>query len=406
MRQVFTLPLIWFIGLFFINGIMLVLADNNNEVINTVSPPNNSNNNNDNNIKIVQHDELRENLTSEYNTTIYHHPYINYVAQSALTNPNNNTVDPNNNNTNTSKTPGDDASLEEQLKDDQLALKRMVMILSLVGGLGALAIITTLIIFAKLRSRKQKLGKEMSRRSEDEHNHYYRDNGYQDYNNNSNNNNNNDGSISTTASPFNEIPFNSNYYPPLPQRRRPNDDENRNPQQPSLPQRRRYDNTNNINNDEEENGNPPPSDPQPSAPPSSSTTSTSTSAAFVPTLSTIPIEQQQRQRQHTFIQAQQSSSLPMPSAPSAKELDYQGENRVSIGRYPSFQHDHENDHYFYQSQQQQPSSSSSQSINHPLIPPDLPPPAYTASAPPLYDRPIIQLDNITPSMVIRNHPYN
>ncbi|KAI8073280.1 hypothetical protein BC940DRAFT_106077 [Gongronella butleri] len=47
-----------------------------------------------------------------------------------------------------------DASLEEQLHDDQVALKRMIIILSLVGGLGLIAIITTIFIFARIKRQK------------------------------------------------------------------------------------------------------------------------------------------------------------------------------------------------------------------------------------------------------------
>ncbi|ORX54919.1 hypothetical protein DM01DRAFT_1335216 [Hesseltinella vesiculosa] len=46
------------------------------------------------------------------------------------------------------------ASLEEQLDDDQAALKRMVIILSLVGGLGLIAIVTTIVIFTRIKRRK------------------------------------------------------------------------------------------------------------------------------------------------------------------------------------------------------------------------------------------------------------
>ncbi|KAI7901140.1 uncharacterized protein BX663DRAFT_515079 [Cokeromyces recurvatus] len=57
-----------------------------------------------------------------------------------------------------------DKKLEENLKNDQQALKRMIIILSLVGGLGFMAVITTIIIFIRMRSRNEKI-----RRKETDH---------------------------------------------------------------------------------------------------------------------------------------------------------------------------------------------------------------------------------------------
>ncbi|KAG0173307.1 hypothetical protein DFQ28_006020 [Apophysomyces sp. BC1034] len=50
----------------------------------------------------------------------------------------------------------EDSSLEAQLREDQAALRRMVTILSLVGGLGVVAIVATIVIFARMRIRKRK----------------------------------------------------------------------------------------------------------------------------------------------------------------------------------------------------------------------------------------------------------
>lgn len=49
-----------------------------------------------------------------------------------------------------------DGTLEEQLKDDQMALQRMVLILALVGGLGAVAVVVTGVMFIRIRRWKQR----------------------------------------------------------------------------------------------------------------------------------------------------------------------------------------------------------------------------------------------------------
>ncbi|KAI9476497.1 MAG: hypothetical protein EXX96DRAFT_577354 [Benjaminiella poitrasii] len=66
--------------------------------------------------------------------------------------------DPNSNNSSKSS----DQKLEESLKNDQQALRRMIMILSLVGGLGFIAIVATIVIFTRMRARNRKQRKEMN----------------------------------------------------------------------------------------------------------------------------------------------------------------------------------------------------------------------------------------------------
>ncbi|KAI8386998.1 hypothetical protein BD560DRAFT_383466 [Blakeslea trispora] len=50
----------------------------------------------------------------------------------------------------------DNSHLEASLASDQQALKRMVMILSLVGGLGVIAIVTTIVLLSRMRKRTKR----------------------------------------------------------------------------------------------------------------------------------------------------------------------------------------------------------------------------------------------------------
>ncbi|KAI8883259.1 hypothetical protein K501DRAFT_285465 [Backusella circina FSU 941] len=63
-----------------------------------------------------------------------------------------------------------DDSLKSKLEEDQKALKRMILILSLVGGLGIIAIAATIIIFTRMRakSRRQKREQQEQQEQEDE----------------------------------------------------------------------------------------------------------------------------------------------------------------------------------------------------------------------------------------------
>lgn len=60
-------------------------------------------------------------------------------------------------------------SLQESLQDDQQALKRMIMILSLVGGLGVIAVVATIVIFTRMRV-KNKRQREMDDHDDDNDN--------------------------------------------------------------------------------------------------------------------------------------------------------------------------------------------------------------------------------------------
>ncbi|OBZ90284.1 hypothetical protein A0J61_01668 [Choanephora cucurbitarum] len=83
--------------------------------------------------------------------TIYSITEIAAPANQQQTSSPNSVGDPNNNNSNNSS-----AGLEQSLESDQQALKRMVTILSLVGGLGVIAIVATVVIFTRMRARSRK----------------------------------------------------------------------------------------------------------------------------------------------------------------------------------------------------------------------------------------------------------
>ncbi|SAM03264.1 hypothetical protein [Absidia glauca] len=85
------------------------------------------------------------------------HQHYDAVAATTTTATTNNEVGPHSQNVSTGTWTNNDAedTLEEQLKDDQMALQRMVLILSLVGGLGALAVVITGVMFIRIRRWKQ-----------------------------------------------------------------------------------------------------------------------------------------------------------------------------------------------------------------------------------------------------------
>ncbi|KAI8331001.1 hypothetical protein BC941DRAFT_439506 [Chlamydoabsidia padenii] len=235
-------------------------------------------------------------------------------------------------------------SLEAQLRDDQAALTRMVTILSLIGGLGGVAIVATIIIFIKIQRRKnQEINKSNGAEDDDKtmttKRHFTSHHGQQgssdtppvnfiinphgsatEYNNNGSDNISHDPFVSTLLT---------------------------------------------TNSDDKEVAT---AIPQPSAPP--------TIYPFVPTLTTdqqqrqvisIPSQQQQRQQQQVI-----------PSAPSAKELDSVRTLRDESGSQQTS----------YQGQQVGPCYYRESPIildnTHPLAP-DLPPPAYTPNPSPMYD---------------------
>jgi hypothetical protein len=66
------------------------------------------------------------------------------------------------------QTISNDESLKSKLEEDQKALKRMILILSLVGGLGVIAISATIIIFTRMRAKSRRLKRQQQEQEEEE----------------------------------------------------------------------------------------------------------------------------------------------------------------------------------------------------------------------------------------------
>ncbi|KAI9011987.1 hypothetical protein CLU79DRAFT_722502 [Phycomyces nitens] len=66
---------------------------------------------------------------------------------------------------------GTNADLAKQLKDDQEALRRMVTILSLVGSFGFIAVVATVVVFARMRLRKKSKAEEEETVAENDDGH-------------------------------------------------------------------------------------------------------------------------------------------------------------------------------------------------------------------------------------------
>jgi flagellar basal body-associated protein FliL len=66
------------------------------------------------------------------------------------------------------QTISNDESLKSKLEEDQKALKRMILILSLVGGLGVIAIAATVIIFTRMRAKSRRLKRQQQEQEEEE----------------------------------------------------------------------------------------------------------------------------------------------------------------------------------------------------------------------------------------------
>ncbi|KAI7877446.1 hypothetical protein K492DRAFT_171724 [Lichtheimia hyalospora FSU 10163] len=248
-----------------------------------------------------------------------------------------NMQDPNSNN--------DDDNVTEQLHQDQAALKRMVTILSVVGGVGAIAVVATLIIFTRMRARKRK-----QRELEEE----------ADLRGGGEGNCSSDNSSRGDDSHIEEHPLD-----------------------PS---------TTTATTTTGDDDGPMPI---PSAPP-----------APAPFLASLHQSTYERRRNMVSIISQ---TTPQPSAPSAKELDAMADQQAAIAATSTNSEDHDiasgsrsmpSSQEEQESSKPQPSSSSCPHCEHhhhhqqhlsPLPPPpthpmepEAPPPAYTPSAPPLY----------------------
>lgn len=204
--------------------------------------------------------------------------------------------------------PNQNGAIEDQLQDDQEALNRMQLILSLVCGIGGVALIGGVVVFTRLRIRKKRMraaleNAETSNPSENEERHSMQ---VLDNSRRSGNNDNNDGNTADQ----------------------------------------------------------PPSSPSlllPSAPP-------------------VPFEIADPPSERRHVVSLQSQLTPAPSAPPAKELDAD-DDAAHDTLYP----------IPHRGTSLPIATSSSCPHCHDAPPvPEVPPPAYTPSAPPLY---ALQLDH-------------
>jgi hypothetical protein len=208
-------------------------------------------------------------------------------------------------------------SLKSKLEEDQAALRRMIMILSLVGGLGVIAVVATVVIFTRMRARNRKQRENEEEGNEDS---TYELSGGMDQHS--------ETSISPDSTQNSNPPSN-------------HDNE---------------DNNNNDDNDDDANNQ----HIEPSAPPALMMTTVEGPSSFNNT---------ENQRHVVSMQSQTAA----PSAPTAKELDAMIDEEASQQPTTSNYHSH-----------------SRGMCGHcsPTMAPELPPPAYTPSAPPHYALPI------------------
>ncbi|KAI9321000.1 hypothetical protein BX666DRAFT_1262296 [Dichotomocladium elegans] len=261
-----------------------------------------------------------------------------------------------NNSNNSASDPSNDNNVTEQLKQDQAALRRMITILSVVGGVGAIAVVVSVLVFTRMRTNKRKRfeAEEEALRVNGSSN-----NG--SCNGNSNHNNNDVASIDTTSTTRGGllVTATAEATPPLART------------------------------------TPSPADmdhsmPIPSAPP-----------APEPFLASLDQSTYERRRN---IISTISQATPAPSAPTAKELDGMielpssqttgssssamattGSSSLISNQHPS--PSEQNKRYpQYEQGQHYPHTPHALSAS-PVEPPEGPPPAYTPSAPPFYALP-------------------
>lgn len=232
----------------------------------------------------------------------------------------------------------DDNQIEHQLAEDQEALHRMITILSIVGGVGAIAVAATILIFTRMRIRKRKL-REME---------LEKATAAANQRNESDDSDDDNAAQETTA------------------RSRSLDDHRcgrRHHHYHSAPRRARTVHSPSPSSAESDNN-----DPVPSAPPA---------PAFLTSLEQ-PVYDPFEHRRRIISMASQTA--PAPSAPTAKELDAgDGEPSCNIRARdkdetsilcPHCERHHHHHH---------PAAAAI-----PMEPPEMPPPAYTPSAPPMY----------------------
>jgi hypothetical protein len=192
-------------------------------------------------------------------------------------------------------------SLQESLQDDQQALKRMIMILSLVGGLGVIAVVATIVIFTRMRARNRK------QREMDDGNEHGLTSDESLIPSDTDQDDNNNNIVIHSASSLTSLSVNSS--------------DNRHYLEPSAP----------------------------------------------PALNTEDITNNRR----NLVSMSSQTTAPSPSAPTAKELDAMIDDETLT---ESSSHYHSSSHI----------NTCSRCAPLVIDPPELPPPAYTPSAPPHY----------------------
>lgn len=251
--------------------------------------------------------------------------------------------------TKTQMSDPNDAAIARQLQEDQAALRRMVTILSVVGGVGAIAVVATLIVFTRMRRRKRKQREYQTRQDEQ------RLSG-----------DSNGGSPVTDTQLMRTI---------------------------SSARGQTYaGNSNNQIGDRNDDGDQGDDDddeehymPAPSAPPAPPFLETLDQAAYNPF----------SHRRHVISMSLQTA--PAPSAPTPKELDAAVDDAPSQAEASSS----------VLNKPQYPVHTCGHCSHHsrslPLEPPEAPPPAYTPSAPPLYEYPLSQSPS-APTSSSSSHP--
>ena len=233
--------------------------------------------------------------------------------------------------------PNKKDDLKENLKDDQLALKRMIMILSLVGGLGVIAVVATIVIFTRMRVKNRKQ-REIDEEGNEGSTFELSANVDRQSNSNTSESDNNDDNegrggqgILSTSTPTSNLSISST--------------------SSSLANGRTL--------------------TEPSAPP-----------ALMMIDGLEPLHRNRR----NIVSIISQTAAPSPSAPTAKELDAMEEDNSNVATTSTPYNHHILHHGHHHHQQEQINNCSR--CTPLMMAPELPPPAYTPSAPPHYALPI------------------
>lgn len=212
--------------------------------------------------------------------------------------------------------PNKQNSVKDDLEKDKQALKRMSTILSLVGGLGVIAIVATIVIFTRMRSRHRK------QREIDEEG--------------------NEGSTYELSADVDQA----------------------NTIDSSTPGGGNASSISSHSSSSSDHLDTPLIEP--SAPPALS---------MVDDRHSLINKQAQQHNRRTVMSMSSQTAAPSPSAPTAKELDAMVDEQASSSSPQEHNHDHAT------------TSASATNCSRCTIAPELPPPAYTPSAPPHYALP-------------------